>query len=130
MTKRQTRMFFYGGTGFFSLVFLVLTVDTHRQVDRLTNANRITPEVVEGKHVWHRKNCINCHTILGEGAYYAPDLTKITDLRGEAYPGGLGFAFRAGGAETRERAWAAARSTGQRGPAQRAGDSDPAQPSR
>ena len=85
MTKRQTRMFFYGGTGFFSLVFLVLTVDTHRQVDRLTNANRITPEVVEGKHVWHRKNCINCHTILGEGAYYAPDLTKITDLRGEAY---------------------------------------------
>ena len=22
------------------------------------------------------KNCINCHTILGNGAYYAPDLTK------------------------------------------------------
>lgn len=85
MTKRQTRMFFYGGTGFFALVFLVLTVDTHRQVERLTNADQITPEVIEGKHVWHRKNCINCHTLLGEGAYYAPDLTKITDLRGDAY---------------------------------------------
>jgi nitric oxide reductase subunit C len=85
MTKRQTRLFFYGGTGFFSLVFLVLTFDTHRQVDRLTNADQITPAVIAGKHVWHRKNCINCHTLLGEGAYYAPDLTKITDLRGDAY---------------------------------------------
>lgn len=85
MNKRQTRMFFYVGTGFFALIFLVLTVDTHRQIDRLTNADQITPQVVAGKHVWHRKNCINCHTVLGEGAYYAPDLTKITDLRGEAY---------------------------------------------
>ena len=32
----------------------------------------MTPAVVAGKHVWHRKNCINCHTLLGEGAYYAP----------------------------------------------------------
>ena len=38
-----------------------------------------------GKHVWHRKDCINCHTLLGEGAYYAPDLTKIAQLRGEPY---------------------------------------------
>src|SRR5690606_20714090 len=30
-------------------------------------------------------NCINCHTLFGEGAYYAPDLTKITQHRGEAY---------------------------------------------
>jgi nitric oxide reductase subunit C len=85
MTKRQTRMFFYAGTSLFALIFLILTVDTHRQVDALTNADQITPDVVAGKHVWHRKNCINCHTLLGEGAYYAPDLTKITDLRGEAY---------------------------------------------
>ena len=85
MTKRQTRAFFYGVTGLFSLVFVVLTVDSHRQFDRLTNADKITAEVTEGKHVWHRKNCINCHTLLGEGAYYAPDLTKITKLRGREY---------------------------------------------
>src|SRR5690606_25874977 len=35
--------------------------------------------------VWHKHNCINCHTILGEGAYYAPDLTKITQHRGVPY---------------------------------------------
>jgi nitric oxide reductase subunit C len=29
-----------------------------------------------GKLTFQAKNCINCHTILGNGAYYAPDLTK------------------------------------------------------
>jgi nitric oxide reductase subunit C len=85
MTKRQTRAFFYAGTGIFAIVFVALTVDSHRQFGALTHSDQITPAVVQGKHVWHRKNCVNCHTLLGEGAYYAPDLTKITDLRGEAY---------------------------------------------
>lgn len=29
-----------------------------------------------GKKTIQAKNCINCHTLLGNGAYYAPDLTK------------------------------------------------------
>ena len=85
MNKRQTRAFFYAGSGVFSLVFLALTIDTHRQVHELTNAASITPDVIAGKHIWHRKNCINCHTLLGEGAYFAPDLTKITQQRGAPY---------------------------------------------
>jgi nitric oxide reductase subunit C len=85
MTKRQTRMFFIGGTLLFAAVFLILTVDSHRQFNTLTHADRITPAVSEGKDVWHRKNCMNCHTLLGEGAYYAPDLTKITQQRGTPY---------------------------------------------
>jgi nitric oxide reductase subunit C len=85
MTKRQTRAFFVGSTGLFSLIFLALTFDSHRQFPTLTHADQITPEVVAGKHVWHRKNCVNCHTLLGEGAYYAPDLTKIAEQRGAAY---------------------------------------------
>ena len=85
MTKRHTRLFFIVGTLVFAAVFLGLTIDSHRQFGELTNAEDITPEVIEGKHVWHRSNCINCHTLLGEGAYYAPDLTKITQQRGEAY---------------------------------------------
>jgi nitric oxide reductase subunit C len=85
MTKRHTRLFFIAGTLIFAAVFLGLTVHSHTQFGELTNADQITPDVVEGKHVWHRNNCINCHTLLGEGAYYAPDLTKITQHRGEAY---------------------------------------------
>lgn len=29
-----------------------------------------------GKKTTQTKNCMNCHTLLGNGAYYAPDLTK------------------------------------------------------
>ena len=62
-----------------------MTVDSHRQFPTLTNAQQITPQVTRGKDVWHEYNCINCHTLFGEGAYYAPDLTKITQLRGAPY---------------------------------------------
>ena len=85
MTKRHTRLFFIIGTLLFSATFVGLTIDSHRQFGKLTNADKLTPQVIEGKHVWHRKNCINCHTLMGEGAYYAPDLTKITQQRGAAY---------------------------------------------
>ena len=85
MNKKQARLFAIGSTFLATVVFLGLTVDSHRQFDKLTNADQITPEVTRGKDVWHENNCINCHTLFGEGAYYAPDLTKITKLRGEAY---------------------------------------------
>ena len=85
MTKRQTRFFFVAGTTIFAAIFIALTIDSHMRFDELTHADAITADVIAGKHVWHRKNCINCHTLLGEGAYYAPDLTKIAQHRGEAY---------------------------------------------
>lgn len=85
MNKRHTRLFAIASTGVAALIFLVLTVDTHRQFPALTNTDQLTEEVIRGQNVWHANNCINCHTILGEGAYYAPDLTKITQLRGTPY---------------------------------------------
>jgi nitric oxide reductase subunit C len=85
MNKRQTRLFAIGSTTVSALVFLGLTLDTHRQVGRLTNAQNITAAVRHGQDVWHKYNCINCHTLFGEGAYYAPDLTKITMHRGVEY---------------------------------------------
>ncbi|HLS81337.1 MAG TPA: c-type cytochrome [Steroidobacter sp.] len=85
MNKRQTRTFAIAATAISALVFLALTVDSHRQFPRLTNAENITDEVRGGQDVWHKYNCVNCHTLFGEGAYYAPDLTKITQLRGAQY---------------------------------------------
>lgn len=85
MNKRQTRLFAIGSTALAALAFVGLTVDSHRQFDRLTNAQNLTAEVVHGKDVWHKYNCINCHTLFGEGAYYAPDLTKIAQHRGRQY---------------------------------------------
>ena len=85
MTKRGTRLFFYIGTLASAVIFLVLTIDSHRQFPKLTNAADLNESVIAGKHVWHQYNCTNCHTLLGEGAYYAPDLTQITTHRGAAY---------------------------------------------
>jgi len=85
MNNRQARIFAVVATGLSILVFLGLTLDSHRQFATLTNAENITPQVRNGQDVWHKYNCINCHTLFGEGAYYAPDLTKITQHRSEAY---------------------------------------------
>ncbi len=85
MNKRQARLFAIGSTLVAALAFLGLTIDSHRQFPKLTNAQNISPAVAHGKDVWHKNNCINCHTLFGEGAYYAPDLTKIAQQRGAAY---------------------------------------------
>lgn len=85
MNTRQARIFAIASTAIAALIFLALTIDSHRQFPKLTHSENITPEVTHGKDVWHENNCINCHTLFGEGAYYAPDLTKITQHRGEAY---------------------------------------------
>jgi nitric oxide reductase subunit C len=85
MTRRQTRMFAIVSTLICTIAFLGMTIDSHRQFPKLTNADQLTPEVLRGKDVWHKYNCTNCHTLLGEGAYYAPDLTKIAAQRGREY---------------------------------------------
>jgi nitric oxide reductase subunit C len=85
MTKRQAALFSVGATGVFTLLFLGLTIHSHFVFPALTNEDRLTPEVVAGKNVWNGNNCVNCHTLMGEGAYYAPDLTKITLHRGDVY---------------------------------------------
>ena len=85
MNKRQARLFAIGSSLLAAIAFIGLTIDSHRQFVTLTHSEKITAEVSRGKDVWHANNCINCHTVFGEGAYYAPDLTKITKLRGNAY---------------------------------------------
>lgn len=85
LSRSQARMFFLGGTILFSLVFLFLTVDTIMTVPRQTHADNITPAVTRGKDIWETNNCMGCHTILGEGAYYAPELTKAYTRRGEEW---------------------------------------------
>lgn len=85
MTKRQAAGFFLGGTGIFTALFVGMTIHSHTRFPELTHAENITETVLHGKDVWHRESCVNCHTLMGEGAYFAPDLTEITALRGEAY---------------------------------------------
>ena len=81
-TSQAARNIFYGGTLFFVLVFAVLIFDTEGRVPERSNAAQITPAVARGKHVWETRNCIGCHTLLGEGAYFAPELGNVYLRRG------------------------------------------------
>lgn len=85
MTTKTAKWIFYGGTLSSALLFLILTADTHRQIAALTRADQLSEEVVAGKHVFQKYNCNDCHTILGFGGYYSPDLTRVYSRRGEDY---------------------------------------------
>lgn len=85
MTKAQARNLFIGGTLLFTLIFLGLTYHTHTTISQRTHEDKLTPQVVEGKKVWQKYNCNDCHTILGIGGYYAPDMTKEGKLRDAAW---------------------------------------------
>lgn len=85
LSKSAARAFFVGGTLLFSGVFLFLTVDTVLQIPKQTKQSEMTDAVVRGKIIWEDNNCMGCHTILGEGGYYAPELTKAYDRRGAAW---------------------------------------------
>ena len=87
LSKKQARAFFLGGTLVTFLIFIGLTIfSLSKSVDQ-TNHEQITESVVRGKKIWESNNCMGCHTILGEGAYYAPELTKVIDRLDIKYNG-------------------------------------------
>lgn len=81
-TSQMARNIFYGGTVFFVLLFAALILHTETKIPERSKAAEITPAVVRGKHLWETRNCIGCHTLLGEGAYFAPELGNVYTRRG------------------------------------------------
>ncbi|MEO0248868.1 MAG: c-type cytochrome [candidate division WOR-3 bacterium] len=77
MTKKVALWIFIFGTVSSAILFLWLTWDTHQQVRTLSNVEKLSGQVVAGKRIFEKYNCNDCHTILGFGGYYAPDLTKV-----------------------------------------------------
>jgi len=80
MTEKGLRTVFVVGTIAFLAVLIAMTADSLRQVSA-GRTPAVTAQVAEGKQVWSRRNCNDCHTILGIGGYFAPDLTKVADRR-------------------------------------------------
>lgn len=85
LSKKQARAFFLGGTVVTFLIFIGLTVYSLSEAQDQSNTGEITEAVVRGKKLFDENNCMGCHTILGEGAYYAPELTKVIERRGPGY---------------------------------------------
>ena len=87
LSKKQAKAFFLGGTLVTFLIFIGLTIYSFSKSNDQSNYGDITDSVVRGKEIWESNNCMGCHTILGEGAYYAPELTKVIDRLNEKYNG-------------------------------------------
>ncbi len=86
LSKSQARLFFLGGTVISFAVFLGLSWNSlSNEVPKQTHEENLTEQVIRGKQLWEENNCMGCHTIFGEGAYYAPELTKVVERRGEDY---------------------------------------------
>ncbi len=85
MTKTSVRNMVIGATVIVSVVFLYMTYLSYASLSERTNSEKISEEVAWGKRVWEKHACIDCHTLLGEGAYYAPELGNVIKRRGEAY---------------------------------------------
>ena len=82
-TKNAARNIFYGGSVFFFLLFLGLTFHTTRALPDRDHRENLSPLVVQGKQLWEENNCIGCHTLLGEGAYFAPELGNVYQRFGQ-----------------------------------------------
>ncbi len=81
-TKQMARNMFYGGSAFFAFLFAAIVFHSEQQIPKRAHVENITPAVVAGKHIWETRNCIGCHTLLGEGAYFAPELGNVYKRRG------------------------------------------------
>jgi nitric oxide reductase subunit C len=87
LSKKQAKTFFLGGTLVTFLIFIGLTIYSFSKSNDQSNYGDLTESAVRGKELWETNNCMGCHTILGEGAYYAPELTKVIDRLNAKYNG-------------------------------------------
>lgn len=86
LSKSQAKTFFLGGTIVTFAIFLGLSWNSlSNEVPKRTHEENLSAQVIKGKVLWEKNNCMGCHTILGEGAYYAPELTKVYERRGAGY---------------------------------------------
>ena len=81
-TSQMARNIFYGGSLFFILVFLGLVFHTETTIPERSKAGDLTESAIRGKHIWETRNCIGRHSLLGEGAYFAPELGNVYARRG------------------------------------------------
>lgn len=44
----------------------------------------IPPDALQGKRIFQKKACIECHTVFGNGGYLGGDLTRIYSKTGDA----------------------------------------------
>jgi nitric oxide reductase large subunit len=76
MGERLLRNILIFGTLFFFVILFGMTMNSLAQVTSERTPG-VTDQIVAGKQVWQARNCSDCHTILGIGGYFAPNLPQI-----------------------------------------------------
>ncbi|WP_322998216.1 c-type cytochrome [Castellaniella sp.] len=69
-------------------IFLILSVWSFLPSRKQTIPSAVSygeADAVQGKRVFQAYNCMGCHTIVGNGAYLGPDLTRIYAEAGPAW---------------------------------------------
>ncbi len=89
--KSMARNIFYGGSLFFFLLFLAMTFHTMQVLPERDHRENITPKVALGKKVWEDNNCLGCHSLLGEGGYFAPELGNVYTRFGNSKEAIMGY---------------------------------------
>lgn len=84
-TKAMARNMFLGSAVFFLIIYVVLTVSTWHEIPRLDHAAQMSAAVRHGKYLVDVNDCQGCHTINGEGSYFAPELDNVYTRRGPAF---------------------------------------------
>lgn len=84
MSEKVLRRTLIFGTIIFVAVLLVGSVISLSKVTS-TRTEPVSDNVVAGKRIWEIRICQDCHTLLGIGGYWAPELTKEADRRDAAF---------------------------------------------
>jgi mono/diheme cytochrome c family protein len=83
--KRRRALLVLGLMGF---LFIALSAASFLKSRGQTIPTEVTYagfDAVQGKRVFQAYNCMGCHTIVGNGAYFGPDLTKLYGKVGPAW---------------------------------------------
>ena len=69
------------------VIFVFISISSFAGRDRPDpyTVKPLGTDAVEGKRVFQAYNCMDCHTVVGNGAYFAPDLTYVYQDDGPAW---------------------------------------------
>ncbi len=86
--ESRSRKIALGVFGSLLLIFILLSAasfSASRERSYPETINFQGQTAVDGKRVYQAYNCMGCHTVLGNGAYFAPDLTTVYSGNGPAW---------------------------------------------
>ncbi len=69
MEISKAKAIFIFGTILSSIIFIALTYDSISKMPHRRSEDKLTAKVADGKWIWQKYNCNDCHTILEIGGY-------------------------------------------------------------